>query len=75
MDSKNSDLSFVKSTTIELIRNYLGEETARLYSNFYQDSADETVLNSISELLLEYFGKQKADEILIKSGLIKSQNE
>ena len=62
----------IKTKAVELIKNYMGNETAKLYAGFYQDQEEENVLMSVSELLTEYIGSSQAKEVLIKNGLIKN---
>jgi hypothetical protein len=61
----------IKKVAVELIRDYMGAVTADMYSDFYSKIDNATVLISITELLDEYLGSERAAEVLSKKGLKK----
>ncbi len=66
--------SLVKTKAVEIISDYMGEDTAKMYSDFYQTQSDDVVLISITQLLGEYVGEPQAKEILESKGLTKKAN-
>lgn len=52
----------LKTQAIRLIREVLGDTTARMYTDYYQDKPDELVRTSLTELLIEVLGETKARE-------------
>jgi hypothetical protein len=62
----------VKQKVIHIIGDYLGDSTAQLYKEFYQNKDDSLILISIKELLIEYLGEAPTQQILIEKGLIAS---
>lgn len=59
----------VKEIAVEIIRDYLGEQVAIQYKTFYDSQDYKNVLLSIHELLTEYLGESRAQNILIGKGL------
>ena len=61
----------IKTTTtnqkaLALIASYFGHEAELLYEKFYKDKDEETVRESIKELMNEYLGEDKAKKEYIK---------
>jgi hypothetical protein len=63
------DTSQVKMKAVQLITDYMGNGTGKLYANFYQGKDDNIILASLKELLAEYLGDSQAEAILISKGL------
>ena len=59
----------VKTKAIEIIKDYMGDATARMYQDFYQEQEDHAVIASLTELLNEYMGSSKTKEILSQKKL------
>jgi hypothetical protein len=55
---------FSKEIAIQLIHQYFGEVVAQFYINFYRDITLEHVRISLTEILSEFLGEQKALEII-----------
>ena len=53
----------IHQKALQLITDNFGETTSKMYEKFYQDKDDQTVLLSITELLTELLGANKAHEI------------
>ncbi len=64
-----ADYGIIKVKAVEIIRDYLGNETAKSYAKFYQELNEEKVLESVKELIDEYLGSARAKEVLDKNGL------
>lgn len=47
---------------LKLIKDNLGEETSRLYKDFYSDKSDDEVFTSVKELLSEINGAEMAKQ-------------
>lgn len=58
-----------KNKVVEIIRNYMGDTMAQMYSKFYENKDNHLILDSVNELLIEFVGPQKASEIISTSGL------
>jgi hypothetical protein len=65
MEEKRS----AKVLAIAIISDYLGVTTGKLYAKFYDKQDDKTVILSVKELLIEYLGTDRANEILMNKGL------
>ncbi|MDO8241283.1 MAG: hypothetical protein Q7T51_04880 [Candidatus Moranbacteria bacterium] len=50
----------------ELFLKYFGRSTAEAYVGLYADKSEDFILLSITELLTEYLGKEKAQEEIDK---------
>lgn len=59
----------MRTRALGVIKDYLGDMTARVYADFYQKQDAQVVLDSVHELLEEYVGSARAAEILTKNGL------
>jgi hypothetical protein len=58
-----------KQKAVLIIKDYLGESTAQLYKNFYENKEELIILASIKELLIEFLGDEQAKQIFIQKGL------
>lgn len=54
----------LKEQSIKLIAKYFGQEMAGLYDKFYAGKDEQTIRNSVNELLTDYLGQTKAQEQL-----------
>ena len=54
-----------KREALNLIAEYFGEYTKKLYIRFYEDKTTETVLASLEELLIEMIGPEKTEKVLL----------
>ena len=45
--------SLIKTKAVEIISDYMGEDTAKMYSEFYQTQSDDVILVSINQLMTE----------------------
>ncbi|HCI05358.1 MAG: hypothetical protein UX26_C0027G0006 [Parcubacteria group bacterium GW2011_GWC1_45_9] len=66
--------SLIKTKAVEIISDYMGEDTAKMYSEFYQTQSDDVILVSITQLMTEYVGDVQTKEILENKGLINKTN-
>ncbi len=64
-------ISEVRSKAIEIIRDYLGVVTAKSYASFYATEDDDVIVESIRELLTEYIGEERVEEVMTRYGLLK----
>lgn len=51
---------------IEIISTHFGESMATMYRHFYVGKSNELILNSLTELLIEYLGEYGAQQELKK---------
>jgi hypothetical protein len=56
----------LKDEAVRLLEVHYGENTAKLYKDFYEDKPGEIVKESLFELLSELLGKDKAQEQIDK---------
>jgi hypothetical protein len=56
----------LKKEATELLLKYFGHITAEAYTDLYQDRSKDFILLSLSDLLTEYLGEEKAQEELDK---------
>jgi hypothetical protein len=61
---KNAELSPVAQKALVLIGEYLGQYTADIYQNFYQEKEDQVILESVNELLEEVVGVSKTSQLM-----------
>lgn len=54
----------VRGIVLKLIKEHLGTTTANLYSTFYADKGEATIVQSAHALFTELFGEKRAKEIL-----------
>ena len=54
----------LRNQAVWLIESHYGSETAGMYREFYKDKDDKTVIESVTELLVELLGRVKADELI-----------
>ncbi|OGG08945.1 hypothetical protein A2154_03675 [Candidatus Gottesmanbacteria bacterium RBG_16_43_7] len=63
------DKGEIKKMAIQILHDYLGVTTSKLYKNFYMNQTEEMVLISLKELLTEYIGESQARDAFIRYGL------
>ena len=64
-----TDNGGIKEMGVQMIADYIGTETAKLYKDFYDKQNDETVFKSLKALLSEYLGEARTTDIFTKKGL------
>jgi hypothetical protein len=64
-------ISEMRPKAVQLIRDYLGDVTAESYASFYANEDDQVIIDSIRELLKEYIGEERVEEVMIRYGLLK----
>lgn len=57
--NKDSNL---QQAAVGLISKYFGQGTAEIYTQFFYDSTDHTIIKSVHEILVDYIGEKKADD-------------
>jgi hypothetical protein len=58
----------IQTKAIQLISDYFGTTTGQLYITFYEKQDEQTILTSLKELLTEYLGPQRTEEIFQSQG-------
>jgi hypothetical protein len=59
----------LRSKAVEIINDYFGKPTSDLYANLYKRIDDKSVYESIKEILMDYVGDIKSNEILELKGI------
>lgn len=54
----------IKVEAVKIIARYFGQKIARLYDDFYSTKTSEEILASLRELLVDYLGSAKTEEII-----------
>lgn len=66
-------ISEIRPKAIRLIRDYLGDVTAESYASFYATEDDTVIIDSIRELLKEYIGEERVEEVMARYGIVKKE--
>lgn len=59
-------VSKYKKPAVDLIAKYFGQGTAEIYTQFFYDSTDKTIIKSLHEILVDYIGEKKANDEISK---------
>jgi hypothetical protein len=54
--------SELQKEAVDMVSKYFGQSTADIYNKFFVGESDSEILASISEIMVEYLGENKAKE-------------
>lgn len=66
-------ISEIKPKAVAIIRDYLGDVTAKSYASFYATEDDTVIIDSIREILTEYIGETQVEEVMARYGIVKKE--
>ncbi len=69
-----AEANSIKNKAVSLINDYFGEDTAKMYADFYKTQEDSVVLTSLLQLLTEFMGETGAKEVMASNGLTVPAN-
>ena len=52
--------SKLQTAAIDLISKYFGQSTAEIYTHFFSGEPDDVIITSLSEIMVDYVGEEKA---------------
>ncbi len=52
--------SKLQTVALNLISKYFGQSTAEVYGQFFSGEPDDVITNSLSEIMVDYVGEEKA---------------
>ena len=58
--------SKLQKSAVDLISKYFGQSTAEVYGQFFTGESDSVIKTSLSEIMSDYIGQEKAEDEIKK---------